>query len=134
MIFLGVELLFLVTTIRLVKYALDVNADFRRVRREGVELQAEVVDYEKRSGSRSGEFYLKPVVKYYLNDRTYQATLTNPPVGNPLDLGSFTTVVVSPKTPYEPYNPYASPTSTILFALGSAVAALAMLWLAITRL
>ncbi|MFF3071244.1 hypothetical protein ACFVSN_01340 [Kitasatospora sp. NPDC057904] len=134
MLFLGVALFVLVMTVRMVKYVLDLNADFRRVRGEGVRLQAEVVDYDKRVGDRADEFYLRPIVRYYLNDRTYQATVGNASGSNPLPLGSFTTVVVSPKTPYAPYDPYQGIGGAVVFAFVALAAAVGMLYWAIVRL
>lgn len=121
-------------TMRMVKYALDVNADYRRVRSEGVRLQAEVVDYDKRPGDRADEFYLRPIVRYHLDDRTYQATVSNASGSNPLPLGSFTTIVVSPKTPYDPYDPYLGTSGYVWFALVALAAATGLLSWALARL
>ncbi|MEU8513455.1 DUF3592 domain-containing protein [Kitasatospora sp. NPDC048722] len=134
MLFLGVALFVLVMTVRMVKYVLDLNADFRRVRREGVRLQAEVVDYDKRTGDRADEFHLRPIVRYHLGDRAYQGTVSNASGSNPPPLGSFTTVVVSPKTPYVPYDPYLGIGGAVVFAFAALAAAVGMLSWAVARL
>lgn len=75
-------------------------------RRTGVELQAEVVDNRASPSNRSkGTYYLTPVIRYHLAERSYEAAVVNAS-SIPRDRGDFMTVVVSPDSPYEPYDRY----------------------------
>lgn len=77
-----------------------------RARRGGVELQAEVVDNRATPAGRTrAGYYLIPVVRYRLGDRSYEAAIVNASTV-PRDRGDSMTVVVSPDDPYEPYDRY----------------------------
>jgi hypothetical protein len=79
---------------------------YRRARRTGVELQAEVVDNvaNPRVGFDRG-YALSPVVCYYLDGRSYEAVIVNAS-GFRTELGSFMTIVVNPDSPDKPYDRY----------------------------
>lgn len=119
MLLLGVGLFMFVMAVRMVKSALEENADYRRVRRDGVQLQAEIVDYDRRPGQNAGDVYLRPIVRYHLNDRRYECTVGNVGGSATPPMGTFITVVVSPKTPYDAYDPYVGTARVVWFALGS---------------
>lgn len=78
-----------------------------RARRTGVEMQAEVVDnlWNPPVGWQKSADGLAQVVRYHLNERSYDAVIVNAS-GIRKDLGSFMTIVVSPNSPYEPYDRY----------------------------
>ncbi|WP_433894367.1 hypothetical protein [Streptomyces sp. CA-111067] len=79
---------------------------FRRARRQGVELQADVVDNEPTSSGNRGSYNLAPVVRYHLDGRRYTSTVVNAS-GAPGGVGGSMTIVVHPDHPYAPYDRYA---------------------------
>jgi hypothetical protein len=104
-----------------VKAAMD-EAAFIRVRRRGVQLQADVVDNDASSANNQNSYYLTPVVRYRLNGRAYQAALCNAN-GGAGRVGGGMTVLVDPVHPYAPYDRYGgigtrSRNLLLLFALG----------------
>lgn len=131
---LGIALFIFVCAVRSMKSARDTDADYRRVRREGVRMQAEVVDYDKIPARGANEFYLHPIVRYHLNDRWYQSTLQNAQGTGAPPLGSYRTVLVSPTTPYDAYDPDGGTESFVWFALALLLASSGFLLWAILRL
>jgi hypothetical protein len=103
---------------------------FRRARRQGVELQADIVDREPTSSGRHGSSILAPVVRYRLEGHRHTATVVNAS-GAPVGLGGSMTIVVHPDHPYAPYDRYAGMGMTArvwlaYFALSVVVVAIAL--------
>jgi hypothetical protein len=105
-----------------------------RARGTGVELQAEVIDNVANlaPGWFSG-YYLAPVVRYYLDKRSYDAVIVNPS-GIRRDPGSFMTIVVTPNSPDEPYDRYQGMGIRDGAALGNLLVLVGVLVLAILAL
>ena len=103
---------------------------FRRARRGGVELQAEVLDNDATPSANRGAYFLTPVVRYHLEGRSYTAAVANAS-GSAGTRGSGMTIVVSPDHPYEPYDRYGgmgamARGSLLLFALALVVITVAL--------
>ncbi|WP_328473308.1 DUF3592 domain-containing protein [Streptomyces sp. NBC_00448] len=81
------------------------EAAFLRVRRRGIEVQADVVDNDASPVGNRNTYFLTPVVRYRLNGRSYTAALCNPN-GAPGGVGGGMTVLVHPDHPYAPYDRY----------------------------
>ncbi|MEW1862035.1 hypothetical protein OG896_01065 [Streptomyces sp. NBC_00669] len=81
------------------------EAAFLRVRRRGVEIQADVVDNDASPVGNRNTYFLTPVVRYRLNGRSYTAALCNPN-GTPGGVGAGMTILVHPDHPYAPYDRY----------------------------
>ena len=77
---------------------------FQRAKRQGVELQAEVMDNAPSPSGNKGAYYLTPVVRYRLEGHTYTAELANASATPGIARGSGVTIVVHPDHPYEPFD------------------------------
>ena len=103
MFFVVFSSVFLIVGIGAAVKAFTGEAAFIRVRRHGVELQADVVDNESSPGGNQNAYHLTPVVRYHVNGRAYKAALRNASGGRGF-VGSSMTIVVHPDHPYAPYD------------------------------
>ncbi|WP_316741466.1 hypothetical protein [Streptomyces sp. MK7] len=105
------------------------NVTLRQIRPTALEVSAEVVgDRATRSG-KPGAYFLTPVVRYHIDGKRYEAEIANATYRRPADVGSFTTVLVSPDFPYSPMDPYGGLGATLRGALVTAVlSTLLLIW------
>ncbi|WP_405780338.1 hypothetical protein [Streptomyces sp. NBC_00859] len=129
MMFVTLTALMLLSSIGTIASKLRRNMTLRRMRPHAIELSGEVIDNSATRSGKAGAYFLTPVVRYYINGKRYESDISNPVFNQPVAVGSWMTILVSPDNPYSPMDPYGGLGSMMRSAIfTTAVSALLFVW------